>query len=70
MSDSRSPEPLLSAEDVAAFLSIPVRTLYQWRHKGTGPKGIRVGRHLRYRQQELEAWLDNLQAASARDHWR
>jgi excisionase family DNA binding protein len=62
------PEPLLSADEVASFLSVPVATLYQWRHKGTGPKGIRVGRHLRYRRQELDAWLDSLVAATARDH--
>ncbi|MGH7340569.1 MAG: helix-turn-helix domain-containing protein, partial [Candidatus Rokuibacteriota bacterium] len=30
-------EKLMSAEEVAEFLGIPVNTLYQWRHKGTGP---------------------------------
>lgn len=69
MKDQR-PEPLLSADEVASFLSVPVKTLYQWRHKGTGPKGIRVGRHLRYRRQELDAWLDSLAATTARDHVR
>lgn len=31
-------ERLLSADEVAEFLGIPVATLYQWRHKGCGPE--------------------------------
>jgi hypothetical protein len=34
-------------EDVSVFLGVPVPTLYQWRHRGVGPKSRRVGRHLR-----------------------
>ena len=41
-------ERLLSADEVAEFLGIPVATLYQWRNKGCGPDAYRVGRHLRY----------------------
>ena len=51
---------MLLPEDVAAFLGVPVKTLYQWRYKGVGPPGIRVGRHVRYRRQDLDAWLDRL----------
>jgi excisionase family DNA binding protein len=49
---------LLTLQEVADYLSIPAATLYAWRHKGTGPRGIRVGRHIRYRESDLEAWLD------------
>jgi hypothetical protein len=42
--------PLLTPQDLAAFLRIPVKTLYQWRYQGIGPTAIRVGRHLRCRQ--------------------
>src|SRR5205085_2082061 len=41
---------LLSVDEVAEVLGVPVRTLHQWRHKGVGPLGLRVGRHLRYRE--------------------
>ncbi|WP_198357245.1 helix-turn-helix transcriptional regulator [Streptomyces fildesensis] len=44
--------------EVSTYLGIPVATLYQWRHRGTGPKVHKVGRHLRYRWQEVEVWLD------------
>lgn len=47
----------ISPEQLAAELSIPVKTLYQWRWRGTGPRGHRIGRHLRYRRRDIEAWL-------------
>ena len=50
---------LLSTEDVARILVIPVATLYCWRYKGTGPKAYRVGKHLRYRLEEVIAWLED-----------
>jgi excisionase family DNA binding protein len=53
-------ERLLSAAEVAEVLGVPVGTLYQWRHRGTGPKGLRVGRHLRYRISDVEAHLTRL----------
>jgi excisionase family DNA binding protein len=54
-------DALLSPEEVAAFLSIPVKTLYQWRYKGVGPWGQRIGRHLRYRPADVEAWLTEVE---------
>ncbi|GAB4005490.1 helix-turn-helix domain-containing protein [Nocardioides ultimimeridianus] len=48
---------LLSVEEVAEYLAIPVATLYQWRHKGCGPAAYRVGRHLRYEPAAVDAWL-------------
>lgn len=52
-------ERLLSADEVAEFLGIPVATLYQWRHKGCGPDAYRVGRHLRYEPSTVRAWLED-----------
>lgn len=50
--------PLGTTEEVAEYLGdIPVKTLVQWRYKGTGPKYVRVGKHVRYRWSDVEAWL-------------
>jgi hypothetical protein len=49
---------LWTAQDVAAYLSVPLGTLYQWRYLGTGPTAYRVGRHLRYEPVAVQAWLD------------
>ena len=46
-------------EEVSVFLGVPVPTLYQWRHKGTGPKSRRVGRHLRYKPDDVRAWFED-----------
>ena len=51
-------DKLMSLTDVSEMLGIPVRTLYRWRYKGDGPVGYRVGRHVRYRREAVEAWLE------------
>jgi excisionase family DNA binding protein len=48
---------LLSAEEVSEYLGIPVTTLCRWRHLGTGPTAVRVGRHLRYEAAAVRKWL-------------
>ena len=49
---------LRSTEEVAAFLGVPVGTMYRWRVNGGGPRAIRVGKHLRWRDSDVDAWLD------------
>ena len=49
---------LWTAQDVAAYLSVPLATLYQWGYLGNGPAAYRVGRHLRYEPAAVQAWLD------------
>lgn len=52
--------PLLTPDQVAALLGIPKRTLYVQRSEGRPtPPAIRVGKHLRYRQSDIDAWLDS-----------
>lgn len=48
---------LATPAEVASYLQVPVKTLYTWRYKGVGPRAHRVGRHLRYRWEDVEAWL-------------
>ena len=51
---------LWGVRDVADFLGVPVTTLYQWRHRGYGPIGRRVGRYIRYEPSEVRAWFRSL----------
>lgn len=46
-----------SIKDVSEFLGIPVQTLYQWWHQGTGPKAYPCGKRLRYSPAEVHRWL-------------
>lgn len=50
-------EPLWSVHDVAAYLDVPVSTLYAWRYMGTGPQAYRVGKYLRYDPDAVRQWL-------------
>jgi predicted DNA-binding transcriptional regulator AlpA len=52
-------EPLLDLEWLSEFIDIPPRTIYNWRLRGEGPPAYRVGRHLRSRRSEVDAWLDS-----------
>jgi excisionase family DNA binding protein len=49
---------LLTMDEVSAMLGIPVASLRFWRVRGTGPASIKVGRHVRYRQADIDAWLE------------
>lgn len=53
-------DQLLSVEDLAEYLDVPVKTIYSWRHHKTGPSGIRIGKHLRFRWSDVEQWLTDL----------
>ena len=43
---------------LAEEIGVPAATVYGWNHKGTGPRFYRVGRHVRYRRADIEAWLE------------
>jgi hypothetical protein len=36
---------------------VPLSTIYSWRQTNQGPPAYRIGKHLRYRQSEVDAWL-------------
>lgn len=57
---------LLTVEELADYLAVPVATLYQWRYRKEGPTGFRVGRHVRYRWSEVEAWIERQMAEARR----
>jgi excisionase family DNA binding protein len=62
LSDRRSPIQnacLLSPEELAAFLGVPLPTIYRWRTRRQGPPGFRVGRHVRYSLEEVHEWLES-----------
>lgn len=58
---------LMTLNEVSNLLGVPVATLYRWRHRGEGPPGYRIGRHVRYRRAAIEAWIES--RADAREPW-
>jgi excisionase family DNA binding protein len=50
----------MTTDELSEFLRIPRASIYRWRQDGSGPKAVRVGKHLRWRRSDVEAWLDGL----------
>jgi len=57
---STADDRLMTIAELAAYLQIPEQTVYRWRKRGAGPKGFRVGRHVRFRRDDVDAWLETL----------
>ena len=55
---------------VAKQLDCEVKTLQAWRCRGVGPPFIRVGRLVRYRPQDIEAWIESRRVASTSEQAR
>lgn len=51
-------DDLLGPPELAAYLGVALATVYAMNHKGSGPRRIRVGRHVRYRKSDVDAWLE------------
>lgn len=59
------PDRYLTPVDLTDLLGVPIETVYQWRRKDTGPRGFRVGRHLRYDPEDVRAWVATLLEGAA-----
>ena len=47
----------LSLKDMVDEYPFPAATLYGWRHRGLGPKSVRLGKRVMYRRSDVEAWI-------------
>jgi excisionase family DNA binding protein len=56
---------LWGVDELSAYLGVPVQTIYQWRTKKYGPPGRRVGKHVRFRPEDVEAWVASLPTEAA-----
>ena len=50
-------DPCWTVAEVAAYLRVPVETLYTWRKRKYGPPAARIGRHLRDDPADVRAWI-------------
>ena len=55
-------EQVVSLTDLCRHLNVSVQTLYDLRSQGRGPRGFRVGRELRFRVSEIDAWLARMES--------
>ncbi len=52
----RSTDQFLTTAEVAARYRTAPSTVRYWRHAGEGPRGVKVGRRVLYRESELIRW--------------
>ena len=51
-------DELMTIKEVATLVRVPEATLRYWRHLGTGPRGFRIGRSVRYWRNDVVHWLE------------
>jgi excisionase family DNA binding protein len=60
-----SGRPLMTSEEVAAYLRIEPGTLNEWAYRGTGPRYVKVGHLRRYRPGDVDAYLESRSSKQA-----
>lgn len=48
---------LLTTNEVAESLRVSESTVRYWKHRGEGPRSMKVGRRVLYRREDVELWL-------------
>lgn len=54
----------LTTEEAAQQLGLKPNTLEVWRHQGRGPIFTKLGRSVRYRQEDIENFIENCRRCS------
>ena len=50
---------LWSDDQLAEYCRVSPATVHQWLYKGSGPRSLKVGRYRRFRQEDVEAWIED-----------
>jgi predicted DNA-binding transcriptional regulator AlpA len=50
-------EPILPPSEAAAELHVEPQTLAAWRHRGEGPRYVKIGKLVFYRPSDIREWL-------------
>ena len=61
-------DELLTLQEVADIVRVPVATLRYWRHLGSGPESFRIGRTVRYWRSNVLQWLEVQSSRSQARH--
>ncbi len=59
---------ILTTPQAARYLGLAVSTLNKWRCFGDGPKFLKLGRAVRYRREDLDAFVMSRQLGSTAEY--
>jgi predicted DNA-binding transcriptional regulator AlpA len=51
------PDEFLTVEELAGMVRTTPNAVHQWRHRGFGPRGTRIGKRILYRRSDVEQWI-------------
>lgn len=51
-------EPMIDVVTLAAYLGVPVSTIYDWRTNRNGPPAYRFGKHVMFAVSDVKAWVE------------
>lgn len=55
---------LLTSQQLASYLQIPLRTIEDWRLRQYGPAHFQIGKRVMYREDVVGAWIEELSKAA------
>jgi hypothetical protein len=61
-------DPYRTTDEVAARYHTVASTIRYWRHAGIGPKGVKIGARVLYRESELRRWEREREVAQNGEH--
>ena len=59
-------EPLIGVEELAAYLGVPIQTIYDWRCAGTAPRAFKFGKRLKFAVADVAEWIEQHHEAGVR----
>lgn len=57
---------IISTSAAAEILGVAPGTLRYWRYMDEGPRSFRVGRHVKYRREDITSWLSSQLESTSR----
>lgn len=63
MLESKEMNHLMNEHDIASLTGLSVASVRRWRLLRQGPRYLKIGAAVRYRPEDLKAWLDSRPAS-------
>jgi predicted DNA-binding transcriptional regulator AlpA len=63
-------QELLNERDVARITGLSVASIRRWRLLRQGPKFLKIGAAVRYKPEDISAWLESRPSGGGHQAWR
>lgn len=50
-------DPLMTVQELAAYIGYEVSSVYNFKQNGRGPRMTKVGSRVRYRKSDVDTWI-------------